>query len=292
MQGDWSRKAYVSKPASRTLLTHFLKARRAALRPADVGLPEGPARRRTPGLRRAEVAVLAGISTDWYTLFEMGQDRAMTERVIAPVSEALRLTEAEREYVRDLVRALPPPQPSLELAPALCKLLDDKEKLVIVYDRWLNAVRWNAPSTALLSLDATNAHSVNVLWRLFIMPDARQRYPEWEERSRFFLGVFRRALARDPASREARSIIESLSASLVFRKMWERHEIHSLDEEKDALHYPLRLRDPIFGELSYFTLGLPIPGSAGGHIRIATPVDDDGRTLLREVASRETLRSA
>jgi hypothetical protein len=292
VQGDWSRRAHAGKPAARTLLTHFLKSRRAALRPADVGLPAGSAFRRTPGLRRAEVALLAGISTEWYTLFEMGQDRAMTQRVIGPVAKALRLREVEREYLYDLVRAEHPPEGNIDLVPALGKMLEDDQKLVIVYDRWLNAVRWNAATTTLVSLDATDPHKANVLWRFFRLPDAHERYPSWEERARFFLGVFRRALGRDPANREARAIINSLQSSDEFRRMWERHEIYSLDEETAILHNALRLRDPEFGELSYFTIGLPIPGSGGAHLRILIPTEDSGRALLREAASRQSLRSA
>ena len=71
-----------TRNAARALLTDFLKKRRAGLKPADVGLPADSSRRRTPGLRRSEVAQLAGVSTEWYTLFETGRERAMTSRAI------------------------------------------------------------------------------------------------------------------------------------------------------------------------------------------------------------------
>lgn len=109
------------KAPHRALLSDFLKSRRARLRPVDVGLPDDVRGRRTPGLRRAEVARLAGISTEWYTLFEMGRDRAMTQRIIDPVAKAMQLNRVERDYLYTLVRAEPPPprglrpiHPSLE----------------------------------------------------------------------------------------------------------------------------------------------------------------------------------
>jgi len=283
-----------SKPAARTLLTHFLKTRRAALRPGDVGLPPGPSYRRTTGLRRCEVAQLAGISTEWYTLFEMGRDRAMTQRVIGPVAQALRLTEVEREYVNDLVRAEPPPQPTIELPPALGRLFEDDEKLVIAYDRWLNATRWNAVASVATSLDAADTRTRNVLWRLFHLANARERYPQWESRARFFVGLFRRALGRDSANPEAHAIVRSLESSRAFVEMWDRHEVFSLDDEaRTLIQSPLQLRDPRIGEINYFTVGLQIPASAGGHVRIAVPSDDDSRTILRvHAASLEPRRSA
>lgn len=284
--------AQSSKPAARMLLTNFLKTRRAALRPADVGLPVGSSLRRTPGLRRSEVAQLAGISTEWYTLFEMGRDRAMTERVIEPVAHALRLTQAEREYVYDLVRAEPPPKPTVGHLPAICSLLEDDQKLVIVYDRWLNAIHWNVAAGTLLALDTADARDVNMLWRLFQVRGLRERFPEWEERALFFLALFRRALGRDPASPEAHSLIASLESSEDFVTMWERHEVRSLDDEARVLaRRPLQLRSE-FGDFTYFTIGLEVPASAGGHIRIAIPTDESGRAILRNVTSLRSLRSA
>ncbi len=118
------------KAPHRALLTDFLKSRRARLRPIDVGLPEhhdDVRGRRTPGLRRSEVAQLADISTEWYTLFEMGRDRAMTARIIDPVAKALRLNRVERDYLYTLIRAEPPPprgvrpiHPSLEYSLEAC----------------------------------------------------------------------------------------------------------------------------------------------------------------------------
>ena len=280
-----------SKAAARKLLTDFLKKRRAALKPADVGLPSGSRLRRTPGLRRPEVAQLAGISTEWYTLFEMGRDRAMSQRVIEPISRALRLTEAEREYVSDLVRAELRPQPTLEIAPALCRLLEDDEKVVVVVDRWLTAVRWNAAAAALLSLDAADERSTNLLWR-FQQAYALKPCPELESQGRFFIGIFRRALGRDPLNREANRIVASLRSYPTFRELWERHEVHSLDEESRVLRHPFRPFNSALDEIRYFTIGLPIPASAGGHVRITVPADDAGRSLLRQVTSAQTLLSA
>ena len=274
------------KPFARRLLTHFLKTRRAALRPADVGLPSGARLRRTAGLRRAEVAQLAGMSVEWYTLFEMGRERAMTLNNISSVTRALRLTDTERKYLYDLVRADPPRDASLELSPAVDMLLRETEKLVVVYDRWLNAIRWNAGAGTLFSIDGAPPEESNVLWRYFCAPDSRERFSQWEERGLFFLGLFRRALGRDPANPEAHRILASLKSSAQFRATWDLHEVRSLDDEARTLaHKPLQVTDPKFGKLHYYVAGFPIPASAGGQVRIAVPMDAAGREIVRSVVS-------
>jgi hypothetical protein len=252
------------------------------LSPSDVGLPEGPGRRRARGLRRVEAARLAGISMEWYTLFEMGRERAMRLSLVDRVVTALRLRDVERDYLRDLVDPPPLPGETPKLPAALELSIDDSENLAVVYDRWLNPVRWNRAAEILLRLDAKDAVRSNVLWRLFCAPNARERYPEWDTHARTFLGLFRRALGRDPANVVAARVIESVRACADFGALWERHELTSLAEEAVAHgHLPLRFRDPAVGELRYFTTGLAVPGMAGGHLRLAVPSDASGRKALR-----------
>ncbi|MBV8355067.1 MAG: helix-turn-helix domain-containing protein [Candidatus Eremiobacteraeota bacterium] len=248
-------------------------------------MPADSSRRRTPGLRRSEAAQLAGVSTEWYTLFEMGRERAMTARAIDSVARALRLTETEHDYLRDLVRPKPPSKPLLDLPPALdVALKTDRDKLLVVYDRWLNEVRWNVVAAAFLRIDASDASKRNMLWRLFCAPETREIFVQWDHFSALFLGLFRRSLGRDPANAEARRLIAAVSVSADFREMWKKHELWSLaDEAHSSMNNVYCLRHPRVGELCGYCIGLEIPGSMGAHVRVGVPADAAGRRMIEDI---------
>ena len=236
-------------------------------------------------MRRSEVAQLAGVSTEWYTLFEMGRERAMTARAVESVAHALRLTKTEHHYLSDLVRPRPPPKPLLDLPPALdVALKTDRDKLLVVYDRWLNEVRWNVVAGALLRIDAEDLSKRNMLWRLFCAPEAREIFVQWDHFAALMLGLFRCALGRDPANAEARQLIAAVSVSTDFREMWEKHELWSLaDEAHSSMNNEYCLRNPRVGEVCGYTIGLEIPGSMGAHIRVGVPADATGRRMVEDL---------
>ena len=278
------------KTAHRALLTDFLKIRRARLKPAQVGLPEGDVHvRRTPGLRRSEVARLAGLSTEWYTLFEMGRDRAMTMRVVDPVSHALRLTGIERDYLYDLVRAASPPRrtagqlhPSLEFG-----LTHVKEAAAIIYDPWLTHIRWNRVAEKIFRIVDTAWLERNALWRLFVDDRLREMINvDWESHARHNLGIFRRALARDPLNASARTIVRALQGNEEFERLWAEHEVSSFDlYSSDNANAPYVMQHPAYGQFSMHVLILEIPGWPGAHVRYMTPGDEHGVEIFRQAAS-------
>jgi len=267
------------KAPHRALLTDFLKTRRARLRPEDVGLPNGDVRaRRTPGLRRAEVARLADISTEWYTLFEMGRDRAMTQRIIEPVARALRLNRVERDYVYTLVRAEPPPprgvrpiHPSLEYS-----LKHTHEAAVLIYDPWLTRVRANGVAEKVFLHGNDEWVARNVVWRTF-KDDALRKLmgSAWEEHTRYNLGLFRRALARDPESPAAKLVLDALRGQPDFERLWAAHDVCSFDElNQENLTKPYSITHPTYGQLAVHALVFPVGGWPGAHTRYLTPADD------------------
>lgn len=273
------------KPPHRALLTDFLKSRRARLMPSDVGLPEESTDgrgRRTPGLRRSEVAQLAHISTEWYTLFEMGRDRAMTQRIIEPVAKALRLNHIERDYVYALVRAeAPPPRgvrpihPSLEYA-----LKHSHDGAFLIYDPWLTRVRANGIAEKVFLHHNEEWLARNVVWRTFQDTALRKLMGAvWEEHTRRNLGLFRRSLARDPESPSARLVLDALRGNPEFERLWAAHDVSSFDElNRDNLTKPYSITHPTYGLLSVHAILFPVAGWPGAHTRYLSPADE--HTLL------------
>lgn len=283
----------VAKSPHRALLTDFLKTRRGQLQPSDVGLPaDGKLNgRRTPGLRRSEVALLAGISTEWYTLFEMGRNRAMTMRVIGPVSDALRLTPIERDYVHDLVREAPPPEPSSEgLHPAIDYAVQHvQEAAAIVYDPWLTRLRWNDVARHVLFMGDDDWLGRNILWRSFKGSHLRKLMKgNWERRTRLNLGIFRRALARDPLNADAQAIVRELRDAPDFEPLWAAHEVFSFEMySEDNANKPYIIDHAHYGELRMHVLLLGIPGWPGAHVRYITPADEHSVEVFRKAARGE-----
>ncbi|HEY6758179.1 MAG TPA: helix-turn-helix transcriptional regulator [Baekduia sp.] len=222
--------AEVDGAVRRRELADFLRTRRAALTPRDVGLPEG-GRRRTPGLRREEVAQLAGVGTTWYTWLEQARDVRASRSVLEAVGEALRLTPAEHRHLLRLGRGeeveLPGPG-SERVSATLQRLIANlgPNPAYLIGRRW-DYLAWNGASVALFGDPAQRPEGRrNHVWALFTDPERRALVTDWEETTRSVVGRFRADAARhvgDPAFEE---LIDDLKdASAVFRRLWKRHEV-------------------------------------------------------------------
>jgi hypothetical protein len=283
----------MAKPASRVLLTDFLKTRRARLSPAEFGFEEAGQRRRTEGLRRSEVAELAGVSTEWYTLFEMGRDRAMTQRIIDRVTRALRLNQAERDYIYDLVRAESPVQPHAGPHPAIEYGVGNVVAgSVIVYDPWLTRVRSNTIARELWSLNDDrdpNWFTRNAMWRLFKDPVTRGlNGAAWIDHARRNVGLFRRAFGRDPHNAQARAIVEELRSDPDFDALWSAHDVYSFEMFSNDGKVPTIIKHPTHGAIAVFTIMLELPGWPGAHIRYTAPADAYTTDVIRAIAPRKS----
>ncbi len=244
------REVAASGRLRREQLADFLRMRRTALKPEDVGLPSG-GRRRTPGLRREEVAQLAGMGTTWYTWLEQGRDVRASLEVLESLAKALRLDSAERNHLIQLGRgeAAPPCRnPAERVSPTLKRLIDGlgANPAYVLGRRW-DYLAWNDAATALLGdFGAIPRAARNHLWQTFTDPARREMFTDWGRSSRTLIAKFRADSARHIGDPEFESLIAALrKSSAEFARAWERHEVSQSGEgRKDLLH-------PVAGMMSF-----------------------------------------
>jgi transcriptional regulator with XRE-family HTH domain len=231
-------------------LAHFLRSRRAALKPQDVGLPNG-GRRRTPGLRREEVAQLAGVGTTWYTWLEQGRDVRASLEVLEALARALRMSQAERTHLILLGRGEEPApckSPAERVSADLRRLIENlgPNPAFVLGRRW-DYLAWNEAATIVLGdLGRLPRASRNHAWLTFTDPARRETFTDWERSSRLLVAKFRADSARHIGDPEFESLITALRrTSPEFARAWERHEVaRGGDGRKD-------LRHPHAGMLSF-----------------------------------------
>ncbi|MGW5736351.1 MULTISPECIES: helix-turn-helix transcriptional regulator [Streptomyces] len=228
----------------RPALADFLRRRREALQPADVGLPLG-ARRRTRGLRREEVASLALMSSDYYTRLEQQRGPQPSEHMLASLARALRLTSSERDYLyRVAGRNAPAPvSVSPHVAPALLRVLDRlvDTPALILSDLGETLVQ-NAMAAALLGdVSHLTGFARSGVYRWFTDPAARSVYPEsdWDRQSRSQVANLRAAYgARGPQSRAGDLVRALRKASGEFDDLWAQHAVAVRFEDHKVLVHP------------------------------------------------------
>jgi transcriptional regulator with XRE-family HTH domain len=243
-------------PADDRRLGAYLKDRRARLDPAAFGLP--PGRRRTPGLRREEVAQRAAISPTWYTWLEQGRGGAPSADVLDRIARALMLTDAEREHLFLIGLGRPPEaryRKGDTVVPRLQRVLDafDPCPALIRTAIW-DVVAWNRAATVLLTdYGAMPPQERNTLRFMFLDPRARAAQYDWESVARFVVGAFRIDAARAGAAEEAAPLVEELSRrSPEFAAMWRDHDVMAHPEKvKQIRHAAL---GPIAFEYSVFAV--------------------------------------
>ena len=220
-----------SAPAVRRLgeFGEFLTSRRARLQPADVGLPDGT-RRRTPGLRREEVAQLAGVSPTYYAFLEQGRDISPSSQVLDALARALRLSPAERDHLYTLAqRGAPPGAGAPEtLGAGITALVDrlDPDPTFVKGRRWDILAANRAARALFTDWPALPLGQRNELLWMFTDPGARATYADWEKDAAAMLARFRLAAARRPGDPDFAALIGELhSRSAEARTWWSRHEV-------------------------------------------------------------------
>jgi transcriptional regulator with XRE-family HTH domain len=238
------REIAASGQLRREQLADFLRTRRAALQPEDVGL-RGGGRRRTPGLRREEVAQLAGIGTTWYTWLEQGREVRASLDVLEALARALRLDQAERNHLILLGRgeAAPPCRsPAERVSPTLRRLIENlgPNPAYILGRRW-DYLAWNDAAVALLGdLSAIPRVARNHAWQTFTDPARREMFTDWERSSRILVAKFRADSARHIGDPEFESLILALrKSSTEFSRAWDRHEVSQSGEGRKDLRHPV-----------------------------------------------------
>ena len=232
-------------PTRRTELAAFLRAQRSRLVPADVGLPEGSAsgRRRTPGLRREEVAQLSGVGVTWYTWLEQGRDISASTQVIDALARALLLTGDQHRHLRELA-GLPPPEPRTaagDMLPRLQRLADAQAPSpASVYDEHFDYLVWNQAYAQVRHDPGTlPASRRNLIWMMFTDPDNRERMVRWEPAARAVLSQFRAAAGRSPADPRFAELTAALTeASPQFREWWAEYPVRYFRPATIAIRHP------------------------------------------------------
>jgi transcriptional regulator with XRE-family HTH domain len=222
-------------------LAGFLRSRRERIAPEEVGLP--PAlRRRTPGLRREEVATLAGVGVTWYTWLEQGRDVRASLDVLEALSGALRLTPAERTHLVLLGRGeTPPPCKSAERVSATVRRLIENlgpNPAYVLGRRW-DYLAWNDAASALFGdLAEVPRAARNHLWLHFMDPARRNMFNDWQRGARLMVAKFRADSARHIGDPEFEQLVHSLrQSSPEFCQAWKRHEVaRSGEGRKEVIH--------------------------------------------------------
>src|SRR6202789_2712716 len=234
----------------------YLKDRRTKLDPASFGLP--PERRRTPGLRREEVAQRANISSTWYTWLEQGRGGAPSAEVLDRIARALMLTDVEREHLFLLGLGRPPEvryRKDDGVTPRLQRVLDalQPSPALIRTATW-DIVAWNRAATVMLTdYGSLPPEQRNVLRFIFLDPRARAAQHDWESVARFVVGTFRADAARAGAAAEVQPLVDELCRlSPEFKAMWRDNDVRSHGEGVKQIRHPVL--GPIAFEYSAFAV--------------------------------------
>ena len=236
-------------PGPESLLGAYLKDRRAKLDPAAFGFPRE--RRRTPGLRREEVAHRAHISPTWYTWLEQGRGGAPSADVLDRIAGALMLTDVEREHLFLLGLGRPPDvryRKEEGVTPRLQRVLDALEPIpALIRTAIWDVAAWNRAATVMLTdYGSLPPGKRNILRFLFLDPSVRAAQYDWDSVARYVVGAFRVDAARAGAAAEVEPLVAELCRlSPEFKALWRDHDVQSPGE--DVKH----IRHPILGPIAF-----------------------------------------
>ncbi|MEU9499189.1 helix-turn-helix transcriptional regulator [Streptomyces sp. NPDC048196] len=263
---------------SRRALGSFLRARRGRVAPEDVGLAGGR-RRRVRGLRREELAQLAGISVDYYVRLEQGRNTQPSPEVLDALADALGLDAAERRHLVTLADARRGPAPTVRVSPGLQRMLDAMGALpAFATNHRLDVVAWNDLGAELIGglADPARRDRNNARY-LFRDPASQELHPEWQDRAAEAVGQLRVAAGRYPEDMELAALLSELSThSAEFRRIWDSGEVVMCGAGRK------RLRHPVAGllTLDYETLHVPAaPGETGLVVHVFSAEEGSGAAV-------------
>ncbi|MEU3985367.1 helix-turn-helix transcriptional regulator [Streptomyces sp. NPDC026672] len=268
---------------NRDAVSAFLRSRRERITPEQAGLPTY-GQRRVPGLRRGEVATLAGVSVEYYTRLERGNLRGVSDGVLDALAQALRLDDTERMYLYDLARAAGPApgararrrEARPAVRPSVARIVEGMPGLpAYVMNNRLDALAANPLGRALYAeLYADPTCRGNVARFAFFNPAARRFYTDWERMARFAVGALRIEAGKQPYDRELSNLIGELSTrSDAFRVMWGSQDVHVFRDSTK------RLNHPVVGDLELDQETMSLPDESGLSVVVysaapGTPAED------------------
>ncbi|MFF3697794.1 helix-turn-helix transcriptional regulator [Streptomyces sp. NPDC002221] len=272
----------------RAVLGRFLRSRRARLTPGDVGLTGGP-RRRTPGLRREEVALLSGVSLSWYSWLEQGRPIAASGQVLDALATTLRLTGAERRHIFDLAgESDAQPRPPAEGCPAVgdhlrATIAALAPNPACLLDRHWDILAHNRSEAHIYGvLDQLPLEQRNMIWLLFAWKPTRTILKSWESESLAVLAQFRASADRHPGDPRFAEIVDDVSkADPEFRNHWEQHDVAGFNP---ALK---RFDHPRLGPLTFRQAKLIAAEDQELHIVARYPADPSTSRALEAIRGTE-----
>jgi transcriptional regulator with XRE-family HTH domain len=273
----------MTSATQRAQLSEFLKNCRARLQPAAVGLPQAT-RRRTPGLRREDVAALAGLSATWYTWLEQGRDVRASDRILESLSRTLRLSPEERDYLFSLAQSRPAPlQPSQaqEVPETVKRTLDALNvPAEVINPRW-DVVYWNPMvKRCFRDYDALPPERRNLMRILMTSPEYQEDPVEYGAMARRIIAKLRVDYSQAAGDPSFDALIEELNeVSPMFRELWRSPEIRSRSEGVHLLRHP-QLGGITFEHTSYVVEGVP-----SLRVVIFSPHDPESAAKIAQLAA-------
>jgi transcriptional regulator with XRE-family HTH domain len=268
----------------RKALANFLRTRRTRLTVADVGLPEG-SRRRTPGLRREEVAQLANVSTAWYTWLEQARDIRVSEKVLEGIAAALRLDGDERAHLfvlGDRQGLSPVPPPHREVGPVLQQVLDTQgASPAYVTGPLCDVLAWNQAACAVFGdFSALPGRERNLLWRAFTDAGLRRMVVDWENFARDMLAAFRAQAGRYVGDPWFTGFVADLEdASPEFTRWWPNHDVRRTPRMGRQFDHP------VVGRLALDVASFQVVGAPDAHFCVYTaPPGSESAVKLQRLA--------
>ncbi|MFF7748895.1 helix-turn-helix transcriptional regulator [Streptomyces sp. NPDC007971] len=259
MNGDWTEGE----------VGDFLRSRRARVRPEEVGLP-AHGRRRVPGLRREEVAQLAGVSVDYYIRLEQGRGPSVSDAVLDAIARVLRLDETEHAYLRTVARprrrrAKQPAAPRVR--PGIQAVLDGMDRHpAFVLGRRMDVLAWNALADAVNGFSHLAPGERNMPRQVFLNPEGRELYPEWAAVAAQTVAHLRLNAGLYADDRELCALVGELSLkSEDFRRLWADHQV------RECAYGVKKVRHPEVGVLTLPYETLTVPGDPEQTIVVYTP---------------------
>lgn len=272
-------------------LSEFLKTQRSRIHPQMVGLPMGT-RRRTPGLRREEVAQLAGVSTTWYTWLEQGRDIKVSASVLDAISDVLQLNKDERKYLFSLASAEGERhtfsiKEDTIVSPALNKILQELQYCpTIISDRRCHIVGWNqAAAHVFLDFNQIQPEKRNLIQLLFSRKEFKSLAVNWEHFAKGFLAIFRTYYGQYVADKWYTSFIKEMEQNYAeFHELWNESEVSSAPEVL------IEFRHAKAGKMLFNLTSLQVQGNIDLRCSIYTPVEntETESKLKRLIESNKT----
>ncbi|MFE2046402.1 helix-turn-helix domain-containing protein [Streptomyces sp. NPDC059477] len=281
----------------KSLLGEFLSTRRAQMKPADVGLPDYGDRRRVPGLRREELAQLAGVSVAYYIRLEQGLSLNASPQVLDALATALRLDDAERLHLRTLTgdaRQSRRRLPAERVTAAVRQLVDAfGDSPVVVLGRRSDILLWNRAGHALfaghLAPDSPDhtATRPNTARLVFLDAHTRDLYVDWPRKARDVVGKLRQAVGEYPNDTQLATLIGELTMrSPRFAALWAEHRVRGWDMAE------YRMRHPMVGELDVVQHSLQVPRGQGIRVVVTTAAPDSAAQAALRLLNQTLLPAA